>query len=220
MQQNTTFDWPRAIELNRTALTRIVAELLAMIGVVSVAAVERILRPTESALRRLIVIAARGLVVKPSPKRAMPKGKVIVRKSAEKGRMAFRLFDQRKKFDFIPMPPANPHIVYVKTYESNPFNPFSSYYNWRKPKPVTATTTKHLSRRLAAVIHALENLPSQARRLVRWTARRKLMDRPKFTCVMRPGKAPGHRNEPTADVDFVLKECHWLARDALKQDSS
>jgi hypothetical protein len=46
------------------------------------------------------------------------------------------------------------------------------------------------------------------------------MDRPKFTCVMRPGKAPGHRKEPTADVDFVLKECHWLARDALKQDSS
>ena len=65
-------DWARAIEINRLALARIVAELFALIGVVAGSAVEhlpdsqylaakRLLRPVESALRRLIVIAARGL---------------------------------------------------------------------------------------------------------------------------------------------------------------
>ena len=37
-------------------------------------AVLRVLRPAESAMRRLIVIAARGLVVKVVPSRPMPKG--------------------------------------------------------------------------------------------------------------------------------------------------
>jgi hypothetical protein len=67
-------DWARAVEINRVALSRIVAELLAMVGLMSTVKMERLLRPAESALRRLIVIAARGLVVQPSPKRPMPKG--------------------------------------------------------------------------------------------------------------------------------------------------
>ena len=37
-------------------------------------AVLRVLRPAESALRRLIVVAARGLVVKPSASRLIPAG--------------------------------------------------------------------------------------------------------------------------------------------------
>ena len=64
-------DWARAIEKNRVALSRIVAEIFALVGFVAGArlsrgvylAAERLLRPTESALRRLIVLAARGLVV-------------------------------------------------------------------------------------------------------------------------------------------------------------
>ena len=76
-------DWDRAIERNSEALKGIVAALFAMLGLQGDAAVARIpqplhravlrvLRPAESAVRRLIVIAARGLVVKLAPSRPMP----------------------------------------------------------------------------------------------------------------------------------------------------
>jgi hypothetical protein len=209
-------DWARAVEINRVALTRIVAELLAMIGVVSALNVERLLRPTESALRRLIVIAARGLVVKLEPKRPMPKGKVIVRKGT--GRPNFPLFDRRKSFDFIK--PENPLFVELRTYESNPFNPFSSFYGSRPIKRDDGIEVTQLSRRLAAVVDALENLPQQALRLARWKARRKNIKNAKFTSPLRPGPPPGYRHKPVAEIDFVLKECHGLAWDALNENSS
>ena len=71
-------DWARAIERNSEALKGIVAALFAMLGISGTAtvaripqplhsAVLRVLRPAESAVRRLVVIAARGLVVKPAP---------------------------------------------------------------------------------------------------------------------------------------------------------
>ena len=88
------FDWARAIERNSEALKGIVAELFAMLGLAGEATVSRIprslhsavlhvLRPAESAVRRLIIIAARGLVVKlpalrpisrPMPSGAIGKG--------------------------------------------------------------------------------------------------------------------------------------------------
>jgi hypothetical protein len=220
-------DWARAIEINRIALSRIVAELLALLGLVGggtverlphalYLATERLLRPTESALRRLIVVAARGLVVKPSPKRPMPKGLVIVSKGS-KG-MTFRLFDTRKTFDFAP--PENPLFVKVQTYQSNPFNLFNSLYPSRPAEPEGRINALQLCRRLAAVAHALETLPRQALRLARWKERRKNLERPKFTSPLRPGSPPGHRNKPKAEVDFVLQECHALAFDALREDSS
>ena len=79
-------DWALAIERNSEALKGIIAALFAMLGLdgeVPVGrlprsvhrAVLRVLWPAESAVRRLIVIAARGLVVKlkPAASRPMPK---------------------------------------------------------------------------------------------------------------------------------------------------
>ena len=68
-------DWDLAIKRNSEALKGIIADLFAMLelaGGITVArlprplhsAVLRVLCPAESAVRRLIVIAARGLVVK------------------------------------------------------------------------------------------------------------------------------------------------------------
>ncbi len=220
-------DWARAVERNRVTLTRIVAGIFALLGLAAggtlerlphglYLAAERLLRPTESALRRLIVIAARGLVVKPSPKRAMPKGLKIARKNS--GRMSFRLFDTRKRFDFIEF--ENPLFVYVKTYSSNPFNPFENMYQ-RRPEELTVNTrANQLCRRLAAVAQALETIPHQAQRMARWQQRRKVMEKPKFTSPLRPGPPPGFRVKPKAQVDFVLRECHGLAWDALREDSS
>ena len=100
-------DWDRAIERNSEALKGIVAALFAMLGLAgtdSVArlplsihsAVLRVLRPAESAMRRLIVIAARGLVVKVAPSRPKPAGPIG--KGGGSRRPSFQLFDPRKNF--------------------------------------------------------------------------------------------------------------------------
>jgi hypothetical protein len=79
---------------------------------------------------------------------------------------------------------------------------------------------ERLGRRLAAIKMALENLPRQVKRLKRWQARRDSMRSPKFRSALRPGLPPGHRKAPGHEVDAVLRECHALAGDALKEDSS
>ncbi|MDP1700739.1 MAG: hypothetical protein Q8L53_07255, partial [Aestuariivirga sp.] len=71
MNWKRDFNWAGAIELNREALNRIVAALFALLGIDGTEtvgriphrlhrAVVRVLRPAESAVRRLIVVAARG----------------------------------------------------------------------------------------------------------------------------------------------------------------
>jgi hypothetical protein len=60
-------------------------------------AVLQVLRPAEAAVRRLVIVVARGMVVKPSPVRAAPAGLKISSKS--RGRVSFRLFDPRKRFE-------------------------------------------------------------------------------------------------------------------------
>jgi hypothetical protein len=79
---------------------------------------------------------------------------------------------------------------------------------------------ERLSRRLQALKLALEDLPRQARRLARWRVRRETAKNPKFKSPLRPGPPPGHRRKKVHEVDEVLAECHWLARDAMKPDTS
>jgi hypothetical protein len=207
-------DWARAIEINRLALVRIVGELVALLGLVSGGTLERILRPAESALRRLIVIAAHGLAAKPITPRPMPKGLVITAKST--GRKSFQLFDTRKNFSFITS--QNPLVVMVKTHTRNPFNPFDQMYWPSTPK--TTNPAENLSRRLDALKHALETIPHQAMRLVRWQAKREGQAKPKFTSPLRPGRPPGYRSKPKLEIDYILKECHSLAWDFEYRNSS
>ncbi len=78
-------DWEHAIKRNSEVLAGIVETLFVMLGFVGDATVSRIswptyravlrvLRPAESALRRLIVVAARGLVVEPVAPRSKTSG--------------------------------------------------------------------------------------------------------------------------------------------------
>ena len=102
-------DWARAIEINRTILTRIVAALIVMVqsgggGLPArlprpvYRAVLLVLRPAEAAVRRLIVIAARGVVAKPYPSRPMPAGLEMSRCGG--ARTSFPLFDPPQRSDF------------------------------------------------------------------------------------------------------------------------
>ena len=222
-------DWARAIERNQTALTRIVAALLAMVDL-SIFCTSRLmqpvyfevlrgLRPAESAVRRLIAIAARGLKVELPPSRPMPKGLVITGKGT--GPIAFQLFDSRKRFRFGPRKPPyaklGPRVWLVG---SDPLVPQFQPREVDPPVPLPGINAQNLTRRLAAIKLALDNIPYQAERLVRWQIRRNGMKSPKFRTPLRPGPPPGHRKEPEEDIDIVLHECHALAKDALKDDTS
>jgi hypothetical protein len=98
-----------------------------------------------------------------------------------------------------------------------------------RPKVVVATSSpaherdeqRHLMRRLEAIKLALDDIPRQARRLVRWTARREKQSagRLVYTSPLRPGRAPGLPHEPTRDIDHILHRCHALAREAMQSDS-
>ncbi|HEX7110311.1 MAG TPA: hypothetical protein VF224_13815 [Aestuariivirga sp.] len=235
-------DWDLAIKRNSEALKGIVAELFAMLGLVGEATVSRIpqplhravlrvLWPAESAVRRLIIIAARGLVVKlpaaPPISRPMPSGPI------GKGRAScpsFQLFDTRKNFAarrrkgrrLIP----RIHIFGDDLWGNDPT--VASLWAMRRPMAIAdapppsdgLVNSERLSRRLQALKLALDDLPRQARRLARWRVRREAMPSPKFKSPIRPGPPPGHRRKPVHLVDEVLIECHGLAFDAMKPDTS
>ncbi|MGB8819136.1 MAG: hypothetical protein WCC66_14565, partial [Rhizobiaceae bacterium] len=100
------------------------------------------------------------------------------------------------------------------------------YFTSTDQSPLDAT---HIGQRLNALMRALENLPHQARRLVRWQQKRdaalkSLMLRcersepqsthawsPRRLSPMRPGLPPGWRQRPIHEIDEILKECHGLA---------
>jgi hypothetical protein len=224
-------DWNRAIDINQSALVRIVAMLMAMVGLAHGGSVERLarpvynsvarlLRPAESALRRLIVIAARGLVVKPQPTRPMPAGLSI----SGKGNMrpAFRLFDQRKRFERIrrrgKVHGIEPRVHFMGESPLVPlFRP--AFRPIVQPEDDGTVSAARLCRRLVAIKLALDDLPRQAIRLARWQARRNKLENPKFKSPLRPGRPPGFRKEPRHEVEALLRECHGLALDALADTS-
>mgnify|MGYP003532156369 CR=1 FL=1 len=72
-----------------------------------------------------------------------------------------------------------------------------------------------------AMKDALEDIPRQARRLARWRSRPVAERRPPRESPLRAGRPPGWRLRPTHEVHEILKECHWLARNAhLQLDTS
>jgi hypothetical protein len=227
-----------------------------------------LLRPAEAAVRRLIIVAAHGLVVELSPSRrrtAKPKpaltrrngfgtGIVIrpgplpewARALAPKrsGALSFPLFDPLKRFGVRRMrgkPSAMPRIW---SLDDRPFNPLFNRLHQPDPVPLPLTADDpldagRLARRLEAMAFALDDLPRQTKRLVRWRARRDaVIARERNTnaagvqggsnCAagvqdentarrflrfspMRPGRPPGWRRRPDHPVYEVLNEVHGLA---------
>ena len=238
-------DWDLAIKRNSEALKGIIEALFVLLrldGTDTVgriprsvhSTVLRVLRPAESAVRRLIVIAARGLVVKlkPAASRPMPKGQMIGKGGKGEGNSppSFQLFDQRKNFKarrrgrrVIP----RIHIFGNDDVWGN-YPTVASLWAARRPMALAAPAppsdglvgAERLTRRLQALKLALEDLPRQAKRLARWRARRENMPSPKFKSPLRPGPPPGRRKKANHPIDEILTECHWLAWEAMKPDTS
>jgi len=233
--QGFIMDWDLAIKRNSEALRGIIEVLFALLGLDGTEAASRIpkslhsavlgvLRPAESAVRRLIVVAARGVVVKLAPSRPMPKGHTITKGSGNR-LPAFRLCDTRKympelqecrvKYSKYP-----PRILFL-----TPDSKVDDLWPSRLPKaapvaPDGLAPATRLHRRLQALKLALDDLPRQARRMARWRKKREAMPGPAFRSPLRPGPPPGHRRRKIHEVDEVLANCHWLAWEALKPDTS
>jgi hypothetical protein len=162
------------------------------------------------------------------PARPKPQGRIVGKGKSSTRHPAFQLYDQRQRFTtFVPRrrrPRVVPRILfYWPDPNLIPLNPAA----WPPAPPVRPpddgkVDARRLSRRLEAIKLALEDLPRQAKRLVRLKARREALQkrRPTFTSPLRPGRPPGYRKKPRHEVDEVLIECHGLARDVERLDTS
>jgi hypothetical protein len=202
-------DWNMAIERNREALKRILAALVAMAGLAGGAttlprrlhrAVTKLLRPAEAAARRLIIVAARGLVVDPPRFRpAKPKpltmeplmrqlglavvlSKAELRRAAAKRRAAALRAARPRKLSFPLLDPltlprgffGRPARSYRPRTASVPRITFLGSDERRPvpppPSPYDPVSAVRLSLRLQALGRALDDLPGQAKRFARWQA--------------------------------------------------
>lgn len=212
-------DWQLAIERNKAALLRLLMLLVAKVGggvddaapIIARAVyleILRLLRPAEAALRRLIVIAARGVTVRLRPASVFPQS--IARGQGHKPRIpAFVLLDPLRQVGPRPLP-VTPGIGPNMRVIGMAYTPMGVLQ--KAGAKVDAT---RLCRRIVALRHALETIPKQVQRLAQWRARRALRAGPGRVSPMRSGRPPGHRARAMHPIDLVLRDCDWLARYAL-----
>jgi hypothetical protein len=254
-------DWNWAIERHREALKRVVAMLVAMAGCSPLAdgparraeplagegvlaptlprhlhrAVLRLLRPAESAARRLIVVAARGLVVTlppPRPRRQKPRPTIlrggigtgiVMPAGAFSSRAGVRAGGAAARKLSLPL--LDPLRRVRRRGTAAPGVPRISLPGVTAPFPVAPrrppaqddrVDVTRLALRLAALGAALDDLPGQARRFARWKAGARRARRRAWP--LRPGRPPGQRpaRRRAHEVHDILNDLHGLAFDALE----
>jgi hypothetical protein len=206
-------------------------------------AILRLLRPAEAAARRLIIAAARGIVVNLPPLRPR-KPKPVP--AVGRGPRAFMPVGPKKRPRSAPRawnlplldPPRRPfsvHHRHVPTHAA----PRISWLDFNArlsplpppPSPEDPIDAARLCLRLEALGRALDDLPGQARRFARWQARRDAAlprggaGRSPRISPLRRGRPPGgrlSRYDPSADhprrireIDEILAHAHALAVYAL-----
>jgi hypothetical protein len=231
--EENTLNWALVIERNRDALKPIIEVLFAMLGLVTRLPVPvyrrvlRLLKPAESAVRRLIVIAARGVVVKPVVPRPKPVGPITGK--GKRSGFSFPLFDTRKSFpQFQQIQKRKVAKVAPRFYLVGSDPPGTAPW-YAQPCPVAPAVPAppplsdglvdgaRITRRLQALQSALADLPRQAKRLARWRLKRANISHLKMRYPMRPGRAPGYRKKKTHEIDEILGECHYFAWEAMKK---
>ena len=223
----------------RLALLRVVAGLFVSAGMGSnETVVEKlprhlrnaiflILRPAESATRRIVAVVSRhlDLPVYVAPlKRDRSKNKSTGEKRGPRAPQ-FCLIDPRKYFPELhpnrqkshrkpkPNGSTEPQIqVRIAGFDGAP-----DFVIWSEPKavltPEDEVSAKALCRRLLALKLALEDMPKQANRYVREVAKRKAAaPGPKSVPPLRMGLPPGYRRKHIHKVDEILWDCHCLVR--------
>jgi hypothetical protein len=231
--------WDEIIEGNRQRILAAIAPLLAVLGFDPKRRGEMprhfynvfiiLLRPAESAVRRLIIMAARGIIVKLAASRAFPAALKLrlAEKDADEERIpAFCLIDPLKRF-------APDGFEWSKEWgkdrskeQALPRISVPGLIDpvFAEPAPIASRDdpidTEALVRRIRALKAALDNLPRHARQLARWKARRGMKTISRMS-PFRPGFAPGFYRTNTREIDAILSDCHYFARQAWdKPDTS
>ena len=215
-------DFAPYIAFNRTMLLRLIAAVFGSIGLGDGVRPETVsramrlkvlhtLRPAESALRRMIFAMAvemesKGYVAPDWVKRASL-GEIIVSGEKRVRVPAFRLIDPRKWFWWIgtksrPRAKHMPNISFFDEARAPLLEPPAP------PSEDDPMDAEALCNRLMALKSALDDLPRQAKRMLRLKARdpRQFV----FKHPMRPGLPPGWRARGRDEIDEVLRECHKL----------
>ena len=238
------FNWQGAIELNRNALLRILATLFSMAGMVDGAmpetlprhrlnAIRRILKTTESALRRLIVIAARDLADIPwpvgvrayfhDPERAGSRRTIGSQKDGKNVVPVppFALTDPPKSFSLQPRRRRSKSFPRISFFGPDAAPPAPIPDGWYC-EPDDTLDAGPICRRLLSARRALDDLQREAKRLARLQQRRDRAeaDKPVRRSPLRTGRPPGSRKRKSHEADRVLAELHLLAGWALSPDTS
>jgi hypothetical protein len=216
-----------AIECHLEALQRIVAALLASVGMVQGQMIERlspriyrstlrVLRPAEAAVRRMIVVLAQRLVAAPEVVRARSVVPGVPRALGNRraGRTLFRLFDPLYRAGKVKGR-AISQLPRMRVIEFDLRVPMLSQPAVPPSKLAHAVprtfNTAPLRRRLLAIELALRDMPRQAMRYARWRARPADQRWPKRVSALRSGAPPGLPIKPRHEVHEILRDCHWLA---------
>lgn len=239
-------DWDEIIDGQLSGLKRILAMLVAMASMGAGGTtlrrrayygVLRLLRPAESATRRLVIIAARGLVValpprrpaRPRPKRrsiyvrpggtgiVVPNGTPMPDARPPSQTLGFRLFDP-------------PYRIVLRRSPPRTSVPRIAVFGWdgpsRSPGPAprsdTVDTTR-LNLRIAALGRVLDDLPRQALRFARWKARR-AAGRVPWRWPLRRGSFPGMPRvrvmRRDGEMAEILDDTDYFAKMVLNADTS
>ncbi len=204
-------DWQLAIDKNREKLINTIIVLMASLHLVDGGKLSTlpfylyrkalfIIRPAESALRRVIMIAALKLIPRfVTGAKLRERNADFVRRNppSERRLPTFNLIDPLKTFgDEAP--------------DYSTFGPTQDVESAdRTPVPAEA-----LGRRLLALKLALESIPKQAKRLARWYAARDLalqQNQPHRLSPIRPGPPPWSHRHKRSEMDKLLTECHLMA---------
>ena len=218
-------DWSidTVITYQRAALLRLIAGIFASLGIVGGQSVDVlpksvyraalfILKPAESALRRLIMVLAHRLSVTVGAVRSVSGANRARGKRADDYVPPFRLFDPRKRTGKRGRR-SGPAPSISDFDEDRPRLPESSDDAENEPVPAV-----HLCGRLNALQRALEDLQRQAQRLARVQARRRDPQRKtRWLEPMRAGWPPGWRVRGKHEIDEVLRDCHQLATMVLQE---
>jgi hypothetical protein len=279
-------DWPAIIENHRQALKSVLAGLVALAACfdrgptlprhlhLAMLRLLRLLRPAESAVRRLVILTARRLPTVPLPPPRLrkpipppaprPKGVVVnlglampppltpphkgegdlarggspspvwgaegwARPVARPGEGGDGSTDAPLSGCESPRPPAFPLLDPLRRVrlDRRPVRtsvPRISVPGYSAPRPIVqrrddAVAATRLGRRLAALGSALENLPAQARRFLRWQARNAMAraaGQRRRIGPLRSGRPPGQHRRRTHEVHHLLAKLHDYAFFALE----
>ncbi|MEM1377981.1 MAG: hypothetical protein AAGG69_11405 [Pseudomonadota bacterium] len=208
----SSFDWHRAIDLNRAALLRVVTVLFGLLSVgeaegtvfLSPRAPRRLLRvlvPAETAMRRLIYICVRVFKI-PSSKAATNRKYLLP---------DFASFSNvPENVSRIPAFKMADSIGWITMTPRTGSRAERAFDDEAALGPVSCTD---LLRRVKAMEAALKDMRKASRRMAREVAKRAAAPLgPKCLPVLRK-LPPGRRLNGRKEVDDILRECNGLACD-------